>query len=338
MADRLPHVAGHRYDGLHRRFEIELSNGERETVAAHSRPYDPFQVRVMEWMAVAFGSYIIKDAIERRDRFGEEALELVQACGATKAEAHALVDYVFGREIGQVEQEVGGVMVTLAALCGAREIDMHQCGDVELDRVWGPDIINKIRTKQRGKPDFGPLPTGPNEPVWSTEAALRNILASLDARPGESVVLSRDAIAALLNPGADSFTVAWQVDPELTASAVTPASIATDVLELTTDQIVQPVAPFPNIRKPFEVVMLHNSDRDRYTFVPAAPEEHAPYYLLSRDQGQPTIYWKAGPFERMAEADDALRNNTYYEGMTLWHQRGTMTAVAPPATALGEPI
>ena len=38
-------------------------------------------------------------------RFLEEALELVQACGATASEAHQLVDYVYGRPVGEPAQE-----------------------------------------------------------------------------------------------------------------------------------------------------------------------------------------------------------------------------------------
>ena len=77
---------------------------------------EQFQYRVKPWMDKCFGSTISKDRIERNHRFLEEALELVQACECTAEEAHQLVDYVFSRPIGDKPQEVGGVMVTLAAL------------------------------------------------------------------------------------------------------------------------------------------------------------------------------------------------------------------------------
>lgn len=116
----------------------------------------PFQPRVAEWMLACFGEEIASDRMERNHRFLEESLELVQANGCTQSEAHQLVDYVFNRPVGELEQEVGGVMVTLAALCGASDADMQQCGDRELARVWKK--MNQIRAKQAAKPDHSPLP------------------------------------------------------------------------------------------------------------------------------------------------------------------------------------
>lgn len=115
-----------------------------------------FQERVKPWMAKCFGNFISNDRKERNHRFLEEALELVQACGCTASEAHQLVDYVFGRPVGVIPQEVGGVMVTTAALCLAQGIDMHDAGEVELDRIWTK--VEQIRAKQATKPQHSPLP------------------------------------------------------------------------------------------------------------------------------------------------------------------------------------
>ncbi len=114
------------------------------------------QDRTAPWLLECFGPEIAGDREERNHRFLEEAIELVQACGCTASEAHQLVDYVFGRPIGEKHQEVGGVMITLAALCLANGIDMHEAGEVELDRIWKK--IDKIRQKQLSKPKYGPLP------------------------------------------------------------------------------------------------------------------------------------------------------------------------------------
>ncbi|WP_208451895.1 ASCH/PUA domain-containing protein [Burkholderia gladioli] len=118
----------------------------------------PFQSRVQPWMLECFGPTIAADTIERNHRFLEEALELVQSLGCTASEAHQLVDYTFGRPIGEPMQEVGGVMVTLAALCLASELDMHQAGETELARISEPAIVLKIRAKQAAKPKHSPLP------------------------------------------------------------------------------------------------------------------------------------------------------------------------------------
>lgn len=115
-----------------------------------------FQPRVRPWMDACFGPEILADTTERNHRFLEEALELVQACGCTADESHQLVDYVFGRHEGDASQEVGGVMVTLAALCLAQSIDMHDAGETELARVWTK--IDQIRAKQAAKPKHSPLP------------------------------------------------------------------------------------------------------------------------------------------------------------------------------------
>lgn len=119
-------------------------------------PQHDYQERVDRWMQDCFGAAISSDVIERNHRFLEEALELVQSNGCTISEAHQLVDYVYGRDQGDINQEVGGVMVTLAALCTAAAIDMRNAGEAELDRVW--TMVEKIRAKQAAKPKHSPLP------------------------------------------------------------------------------------------------------------------------------------------------------------------------------------
>lgn len=116
----------------------------------------PFQTRVQPWLLECFGPVIAGDTRERNHRFLEEGLELVQALGCSQADAHQLVDYVYGRPIGEKSQEVGGVMVTLAALCLAQQLDMHDCGEAELSRIWTK--IEQIRAKQAAKPKHSPLP------------------------------------------------------------------------------------------------------------------------------------------------------------------------------------
>lgn len=119
---------------------------------------DHFQAKVYRWMRETFSEEICKDITERNHRFLEEALELVQATGCGADEAHKLVDYVYGRPVGETQQEIGGVMVTLAALCGALGIKMQKCGDHEIERVMDPEIMQRIREKQKTKPKFSPLP------------------------------------------------------------------------------------------------------------------------------------------------------------------------------------
>lgn len=117
-----------------------------------------FQEKVRAWVIKCFGLEIADDVQERNNRFLEEALELVQATGCTAQDAHALVDYVYGRPIGDREQEVGGTLVTLASLCAAIGIDLEEAGNIEIERISTSDMIKKIRKKQESKPHLGPLP------------------------------------------------------------------------------------------------------------------------------------------------------------------------------------
>src|SRR3984957_2280122 len=115
-----------------------------------------FQYRVAQWMTACFGPVISADVRGRNHRFLEEALELVQSKGCTASEAHQLVDYVFNRPVGEPFQELGGVMVTLAALANAADLNMDIAAETELVRPW--EIIDKIRAKAAAKPKFSPLP------------------------------------------------------------------------------------------------------------------------------------------------------------------------------------
>jgi len=119
---------------------------------------DNFQQRVARWMQKCFGAEIAADKMERNDRFTEEALELVQSLGMPKERVLALVDYVYGRDVGDPPQEVGGVLVTLAALCTPNDISMAQAGETEVERIEAHEIVEKIRAKQASKPVGSALP------------------------------------------------------------------------------------------------------------------------------------------------------------------------------------
>lgn len=127
-----------------------------ERRADGARDAADFQGRVRPWMLACFGPVIPFDKTERNHRFIEEALELVQALGCTADEAHQLVDYVYGRPVGEPHQEVGGVMITLAALCIANDMNMQAAGETELARIWTK--VDLIRAKQAAKPKHSPLP------------------------------------------------------------------------------------------------------------------------------------------------------------------------------------
>ena len=109
-----------------------------------------FQDGVAQWVTSCFGVEASKDVAERSFRFLEEAIELFQATGRTAEEAYQMVDHVFSRPVGEPSQEVGGVMMTLAALCAAADLDMDQNGQTELARIWTK--MDEIRLKHASKP------------------------------------------------------------------------------------------------------------------------------------------------------------------------------------------
>lgn len=161
-------------------------NPNSETVAAS------FQVRVNDWMQACFGAEIAADCTERNHRFLEEALELVQACGCTASEAHQLVGYVYGRPVGEKKQEVGGVVVTLAALCLAQGIFMLAEGEIELARIWTK--VDAIRAKQAAKPKHSPLPASVNHAPKCDELA--SLLGRVLFAARDGAILPRDSIHA----------------------------------------------------------------------------------------------------------------------------------------------
>lgn len=117
-----------------------------------------YQQRVSNWMKNCFSDEIANDKVERIDRFIEESIELAQSLNYPKERALALVDYVYNRPIGEPYQEVGGVMITLSALCKPNKLDMELCSLLELLRIERPEIIEKIRIKQSKKPTGSALP------------------------------------------------------------------------------------------------------------------------------------------------------------------------------------
>ncbi|MCP1200094.1 hypothetical protein [Notoacmeibacter sp. MSK16QG-6] len=135
-------------------FALESALAEFKT--SNVRYRKSFQNRVAPWMEACFGPEISSDRLERGDRLLEEVLELLQSGDYPVDRVAALTDYVFERDKGEPHQEVGGVMVTLAAYCMAHGLDMHHAGEDELARIWTK--VEEIRAKQAAKPTGSALP------------------------------------------------------------------------------------------------------------------------------------------------------------------------------------
>lgn len=134
-----------------------------------------FQDGVAAWMQACFGPEITGDKLERGDRLLEEVFELLQSGDYPHDRINALQAYVYGRPKGEPFQEVGGVLVTLAAYCIAHNVDMHVCGGMELARVWTK--IEQIRAKQAAKPKGSALPIAQTSPADKMSQAAIDVLA-----------------------------------------------------------------------------------------------------------------------------------------------------------------
>ena len=115
---------------------------------------EAFQAAAQRWVVECFGPEVAMDPAERMRRFLEEGLELAQSLGASRAMVDQIAEYVFDREPGAPGQEIGGAMMTLAALCSAHGFDMLAEGRAELARIDRPEVIDAIRAKHAVKPQF----------------------------------------------------------------------------------------------------------------------------------------------------------------------------------------
>lgn len=227
------------------RHAIAADGGERAR-AALSGDHKPagnstdLQSRVAPWMQACFGPEISADTVERRHRFIEEALELLQAMGGTKQEATQLVDYVFSREKGTPHQEVGGVMITLAALCLAAGLDMHKAGEDELARIWTK--VDAIRAKQAAKPKHSVLPiAAPPANEGPLPGALAELQRSIEffqkvtsAPEAEKIAVGHDHWDRLL-AAARAVVSALKVQPQSSGAVERPGDDATTFRALVSD-------------------------------------------------------------------------------------------------------
>lgn len=93
-----------------------------------------YQDSVKAWVVDCFGEVKANNIMECSLRLVEEVMELVQALGLPKEQVLKMLVYTYGRPPGEVKQEFGGVMVTLAALAAATDIDLKEAGDDQLDQ------------------------------------------------------------------------------------------------------------------------------------------------------------------------------------------------------------
>lgn len=100
------------------------------------------------WSQLVFGEHYWQVTPRvRMFRLLEEVLELAQAEEVTELEVLAIFKQVYSRPPGDPEQELGGVMTTLAAYAHTAERDMEEAWWREFKRVMDPAIMEKVRNR-----------------------------------------------------------------------------------------------------------------------------------------------------------------------------------------------
>lgn len=140
------------------------SQTQHPSAAAQATEVNSFQSQVQSWLADCPGQDGTKDVRHHAYRVLEEALELGQALRISKQEALQLVDCAFARPCGDASVQVGGVMLSLAALCAVKGVDLMEAAHRELTRVSSPENLPHIRTSTTAdSPPPGEVSVGATE-------------------------------------------------------------------------------------------------------------------------------------------------------------------------------
>jgi phosphoribosyl-ATP pyrophosphohydrolase len=112
------------------------------------------QIESERLVRTTWGDKCFESLPERGTSVGEEGIETMQACGATREQAHALVDMVYDKPVGELRQEIAGVGFTLLALCANRGLRLDEVLAAELKRFKSKDPKH-YRDKQKLKAALG---------------------------------------------------------------------------------------------------------------------------------------------------------------------------------------
>jgi hypothetical protein len=114
-----------------------------------------FQQRSWEWFIKCFhGDMMAGTRLERCARVTEEFAETMQSCEFPLEKVLQGIRDVYNRDhVGELEQEIGGLYLTLATLCTALNINGEACADLELSRVNNkiPEIREKSRMRREAE-------------------------------------------------------------------------------------------------------------------------------------------------------------------------------------------
>ena len=129
-----------------------------ELTARRSSQRDARQATVFQWCIAAFGSDQA-NITQRALRLLEESIEAYQAAGGDRAMGHELLDYVFDRPPGEIQQELGGVGIGVLALAAAAGCSADEAERREVDRVMSKPLSH-FAARNQAKIDAGFLAKG----------------------------------------------------------------------------------------------------------------------------------------------------------------------------------
>jgi len=108
------------------------------------------KVRVRNWLTNCFGVEHTNDKSERSFRFAEECVELCQAIGLSRDQMNSILDHVYSRPKGEVDQEAAGTLITLLSVCDLHSVSLESIFKSEMNRA--ENNIEAIRAKHNTKP------------------------------------------------------------------------------------------------------------------------------------------------------------------------------------------
>lgn len=122
------------------------------------------QAEGAQWCADTFGIEHQSSVRQRGVRNLEEAIEVYQAAGGSRAMALKLVTHVFANEPGNLAQELGGLGLTTLLLAAAAGLDADECEAKELARVQSKSAEH-FRKRNEAKNNAGFYAIAPEETV-----------------------------------------------------------------------------------------------------------------------------------------------------------------------------
>lgn len=101
-----------------------------------------------EWGERCFGEKHMEDEEARGERMVEEAIEVCQCLGISRKTTHRIVDMVYDKKVGEINRELGGLVLTTAVLCQTLSTDIETVYINEILRVLAKEPAHFAKRNQ----------------------------------------------------------------------------------------------------------------------------------------------------------------------------------------------